>query len=76
MDLLTVIWWAAVVVGVVSILLAVGLASRRSELLVLAGGSFALAGVLGILSIGVIFLAAAAVCIAVATRRERITPRS
>jgi hypothetical protein len=46
---------------------------RRRSFLLGAGGCFAVAGVLGILSVGIIFLAASMVCLVFAARS--IDPR-
>ena len=58
--------WAAAALGVVSVIVAIRQPSRRRVALLLAALLFLPIGVLGILSIGVVFLVAAAVCLAFA----------
>jgi hypothetical protein len=70
MTVLTLIWWTAVTGGFAACLLALTVRSHRHELLLLAGVCFLIAGVLGILSIGLIFLVASAACIIAASRNE------
>jgi hypothetical protein len=71
---LVVVWFAAALGGVVATLLAVVMPSeRRRSLLLGACGGFAVAGALGILSVGIIFLAASMVCLVLAGRT--INPR-
>jgi len=67
------IWFAAAICGVLGVVLALvtGRTRRRAWLFV-AGVCFGLAGVLGILSIGVILIVASAACL-VAVSRTRDT---
>lgn len=63
-DVLVVLWFFWAIAGGVAVLAAiVALEYRRGSLLT-AAGLFAIAGVLGILSIGVLFLVAAGLCAA------------
>lgn len=70
MEALTIIWWFAATTGITAVVVSlVRPAARRTALLVSAG-AFAVAGVLGILSIGVIFLVAASACGVLAVRHS------
>lgn len=72
--MLSVVWFAAVIGGAIAAV--AGLSTRRARRrvpLVTAGVCFGLAGVLGILSIGVIFVALSAMCF-VATSRAGDAP--
>jgi hypothetical protein len=66
--MLTIIWWAAAVSGGAVLLVAVVLPARRKEALLGGAVLFGVAGVLGILSIGIVFLLLAAACLRVASR--------
>ena len=68
---LTIVWFAAAASGIVASVLAAFLPGRRRTLLLVAAGGFTVAGVLGILSIGMVFIAAAVVCRQLANRHER-----
>lgn len=68
MDVLGVIWWGSAAGALVAVAVAVTTPSRRREALVTAGLLFLVAGVLGILSIGIVFIVAAIVCGFVAAR--------
>lgn len=68
MDLLGVIWWGSAVGGMASVAVAVAMPSRRRAALLVAGLLFLVAGLLGILSIGIVFLVAAIACAVVAVR--------
>ena len=70
MNVLNVVWYGSLVVAVAASVAAPLLPRPRARLLVLAGVFYAVAGVLGILSIGVIFLVAAALCFALAAREK------
>lgn len=58
------IWFAAAIGGIVAVVASLLLSDRQRELLGVAGVLFAIAGVLGILSIGILFLGASAACFA------------
>lgn len=75
MDLLGVIFWGSAAAGFASIAVAVGMPSRRRAALLVASLLFLVAGVLGILSIGVVFIVAAIVCAVVAVRAARTDGR-
>ena len=62
-TLIRVAVWAGAALGVLSVIVAVRQPSRRRVALLLAALLFLPIGVLGILSIGVVFLVAAAVCL-------------
>ncbi len=70
MAVLALIWWTAAIGGLVAGLVGITVRSRRRESLLIAGGLFAVAGVLGILSIGIIFVVFSAACIVAATRTD------
>ena len=72
MDLLGVILWGSAAGAVASVAVAVTVASRRRAALLVASLLFLVAGVLGILSIGIVFIGAAIVCAVVAL----LTPRT
>lgn len=55
--------WAGAALGVVAVIVAITQPSRRRVALLLAALLFLPIGILGILSIGVVFLVAAAVCL-------------
>ena len=55
--------WAGAALGVVAVIVAIRHPSRRRVALLLAALLFLPIGVLGILSVGVVFLVAAAVCL-------------
>jgi hypothetical protein len=68
-GILTAVWFAAVLGGALAALAAVlTRRARRRIALLVAGSCFGVAGTLGILSIGIFFLAVAMVCLVVATR--------
>lgn len=71
MDLLGVVWWGSAVGAFAGVAIAVTVPSRRREALAVAGLLFLVAGVLGILSIGIVFIVAAIVCGVVAARTAR-----
>lgn len=75
MDLLGVIWWGSAAGGFVSVAVAVTVPSRRRAALVVASLLFLVAGGLGILSIGIVFIVAASVCAVVAVRAARTDGR-
>lgn len=68
---LAVVWFATAIGGAVAAVLAVLLPDRRRGLLLVAAACFAVAGVLGILSIGIVFVVGAVVCWHLA---NRVTP--
>ncbi|MQB02268.1 MAG: hypothetical protein GEU78_18845 [Actinobacteria bacterium] len=63
MNTLTIVWWGATLGGVVAALVAVLTPSGRRPALLVAASLFLISGVLGILSIGVVFLVLAVVCV-------------
>lgn len=67
-NTLSVVFYGALLVAVAASVAAVVSPRLRTRLLVLAGVLYTSAGVLGILSIGVIFLGAAVLCFALAAR--------
>ena len=67
-ELLSVVWFAAATGGVVAVVFALVNRTRRHVSLTVAGVCFGLAGVLGILSIGVVLLVLSAVCFVAASR--------
>ena len=71
MDLLGVIWWASAVGAFAAVAVAVTMPSRRRAALLVASLLCLVAGVLGILSIGIAFIAAAIVSAVVAVRTAR-----
>ena len=71
MDLLGVIFWGFAAGGFASVAVAVGMPPRRRAALLVASLFFLVAGVLGILSIGIVFIVAAIVCVAVAVRAAK-----
>lgn len=68
MDTLTVALYGSLLVAVVACVAAAASSRLRVAALVVAGCFYAVAGVLGILSIGVLFVAAAALCFTLAAR--------
>lgn len=70
--MLTIVWSAAAIAGVTCALGGWLLPAGRRTLLSFAGVSFFVAGVLGILTIGILFLALGAVCFVAATRNETV----
>lgn len=67
-PILTVIWFAAALGGLTAVAIAVAVSRWRREALLLGAIVFAVAGVLGILSIGIVFLGLAALCAYLAGR--------
>lgn len=74
-DLLGVIFWGSAVGAVASVVVAVTMPLHRRVALLVASLLFLVAGVLGILSIGIVFIAAAIVCAVVALRAARTDGR-
>lgn len=74
-DVLTVIWYAAALSGFVSVVVSVVRPTMRRPALLVGAAAFGLAGILGILSIGVLFIVAAIVC-AVVAERQTSKPRT
>lgn len=68
-DVLIVIWYVAAASGLVSVVVAVARPAARRPALLVGAAAFGIAGLLGILSIGVVLLAAAAVCAVIAARQ-------
>ena len=68
MDVLSVIWFAAAIGGVVAAIVGWVRPAWRRPALVVAAACFGVAGVLGILSIGLVFLVMAFGCLALAIR--------
>lgn len=71
MDVLGVIWWGSAAGAVAAVGVAVAIPSRRRDALLVASVLFLVAGVLGILSIGILFIVAAVACGVVATRTTK-----
>jgi hypothetical protein len=69
-DVLVVLWFVSAIGGGLALLTAAFAPSGRRTLLTTAAALFVVAGVLGILSIGALFLVAAALC-AVGARKSR-----
>ena len=63
MDLLGTLLWAGAVGGVIAVVVGLAQPSRRRVALILAAVLFLPIGILGILSIGILFLAAALACL-------------
>ena len=63
-DVLVVLWFFSAISGGVAVVAAIVAQEHRRGLLLTAAGLFTIAGVLGILSIGVLFLVAAGLCAA------------
>ncbi|HVE73813.1 MAG TPA: hypothetical protein VNA30_01795 [Mycobacteriales bacterium] len=61
-ELLVVLWYLCAIGGAVALVAGVANRRYRRTCLVVAASLFAIAGVLGILSIGVLFLVASALC--------------
>lgn len=72
MNTLSVVFYVSLSAAVTASVGAVVSPSLRTRLLVLAGFLYAVAGVLGILSIGVVFIVASLVCFMFAAR-EKVT---
>lgn len=70
---LTVVWWSSALIGVVALVVAALSPRRRGTTLAVAAGGFLVAGVLGILSIGLVFVILASVCAFAATRSSPAT---
>lgn len=70
---LALLWWTGVVLGVGAVVAALAMPRHRTTAWWVAAGAFGLAGVLGILSIGLVFLVAAVGCAMMAVRGDRIT---
>ena len=68
---LAVVWFATAIGGALAALLAMLIPDRRHSLLLVAAVCFAIAGVLGILSIGIVFVVGAVVCWHLANRITR-----
>lgn len=71
MDALSMIWWGSTIVAIVAVAVGVAVPIRRRQALVVAAVLFMVAGVLGILSIGIIFVLAAVACGVIAARNPR-----
>lgn len=76
MNALSVVLYGSLSIAVATCVGAALLPRPRARLLVLAGSCYAVAGVLGILSIGLIFVAAAVTCFALAARMTFSAPGS
>ena len=74
-NILVAVWFVAAGAGVCSALGALATSSRRRSLLLVAGSCFAVAGVLGILSIGIIFIGLSTACFIAARRVAQAEPR-
>ena len=62
MDILSVVWFTSAIGGALAAVVGLLVPKVRRSALVVAGIGFSIAGVLGILSIGIIFLGLAALC--------------
>lgn len=71
MDALSMIWWGSTVVAIAAVAVAAAVPIRRRQALVVAAVMFLVAGVLGILSIGIVFILAAVACAVFAARDLR-----
>ena len=69
--MLGIVWWSLVAIGVVLVLGAAARREQRILLLTAAAAVLAVAGVLAILSIGLVFVAAGAGCAAWAAHERR-----
>lgn len=68
-DVLSVVWYTAAIGGAVAAIAGLLVrGSRRRQLLIVAGFGFTIAGILGILSIGIVFIVLAALCFGIASR--------
>lgn len=67
-DVLVVLWFFSAIAGSVASLAAITAPEHRRGFLLTAAGLFTIAGVLGILSVGVLFLVAAGLCAAFGLR--------
>jgi hypothetical protein len=67
-EVLTIVWFAAAIGGVVAAVCALMIRTRRRASLMLAGVCFGVAGVLGILSVGIVLLALSVACFVTASR--------
>lgn len=72
---LALLWWTGVVLGVGAVVAAVAMPRHRTTAWWVAAGAFGLAGVLGILSIGLVFLVASVGCAVMAMRLPRADAR-
>lgn len=68
LDPLTIIWVFATVTGVAAVVVSLVRPEARRAALLVGAAAFAISGVLGILSIGVVFLVAALLCGVLAAR--------
>lgn len=77
MDLLAALLWAGAGGGVIAVVVGLARPARRRPALILAAALFLPIGILGILSIGIVFLVAALLCLLGAMWRrppaERVT---
>lgn len=62
MNVLIIIWFGAAISGAFAALVAIVMPSARQPALIVATSNFAVAGVLGIFSIGMLFIGLAVVC--------------
>ena len=69
-DVLSIVWFAAAGVGAVALISAVLVKRWRREFLIAVGSCFAVAGILGLASIGIFFLAASAACFVLVSRAD------
>lgn len=67
-EVLAIVWFAAAIGGLVAAVFGLMYRTRRRASLMLAGVCFGVAGVLGILSVGVIFIALSVVCFVAGSR--------
>jgi len=74
MDLLAIVLWAGAVGGVSAVVFAIVVPPRRQAWLIVAAVLFVPIGILGILSIGVLFLGAALACAVAAVLSGRKPP--
>ena len=71
-DALSMVWWTSALGGGLAALTAAVAPRVRRKALFTASALLLLAGVLGILSIGVLFLVAATACAVLATRTRKV----
>jgi hypothetical protein len=62
MSVILIIWFGAAISGAIAAVVAVAMPSARQSALIAAGTNFAVAGVLGIFSIGMLFIGLAVFC--------------
>lgn len=73
---LSIVWWLAALAGTACVIVAVTRRQVRAAGLWFAAGSFLVAGLLGLASIGMVFLVGAVVCAVVAVKAAPSPPTS